>query len=157
MRISFDLDDTLICYADVVPAEPRRPWYRRLLVPDEPMRLGTPQLFADLHERGWEIWVYTTSHRSPRSIRRWFAAHGIRIDGVVNQRRHQDATQSESGKSPSKNPAKFGIDLHVDDLPGVQLEGQQHGFSVVVISTKDQHWVETVLKAADEFERYSLG
>ena len=40
MRISFDLDDTLICYEAGVASEPRLPWYLRLFISDEPLRLG---------------------------------------------------------------------------------------------------------------------
>src|SRR5262249_34681987 len=40
MRISFDLDDTLICYQPGVPCEPSLPWHWRLLGGNEPLRRG---------------------------------------------------------------------------------------------------------------------
>jgi hypothetical protein len=60
---------------------------------------------------------------------------------------------------PSKNPGAFGIDLHVDDSVGVRMEGEQHGFNVVVVSPDNESWTELVLSAAAEVEtrrtRYS--
>ena len=63
MRISFDLDDTLVCYQPGVPQEPCLPWYLRWLAVNKPLRLGTVNLFRKLRGRGWEVWVYTTSYR----------------------------------------------------------------------------------------------
>jgi hypothetical protein len=37
MRVSLDLDDTLICYGGVVECEPRLAWWARLVVRDEPV------------------------------------------------------------------------------------------------------------------------
>lgn len=48
MRISFDLDDTLICLKGTVPSEPNRvPRLLRGLF-GEPLRLGFPRLAAEL-------------------------------------------------------------------------------------------------------------
>ena len=77
------------------------------------------------------------------------AAYEIPVDGVINQQAHQRMTNGEVDRAPSKNPAMFGIDLHVDDLEGVRLEGEAHGFSVVVVTPDDTNWVTTVLQAAD--------
>ena len=97
--------------------------------------------------RRWQIWVYTTSYRSPGYLRGWFNCFGIPIGGVVNQSSHD---QVIGRKGPSKNPRAFGIDLHVDDSEGVRLEGERHGFAVVVVSPEDPDWTSRVLEAADE-------
>jgi hypothetical protein len=57
MRISFDLDDTLICYGAEHAYEPRqrRPW--NWLFAGELLRLGTRNLFAKLRRRGCEVWI----------------------------------------------------------------------------------------------------
>ena len=149
MRISFDLDDTLICYRDSVPGEPRLHWFWRLLVHDEPLRLGTPELIRQLRQRGWDVWIYTTSNRSPAAVRRWLRYHGVHIDGMVNQDAHDwHLRRSSQDRPPSKNPAAFAIDLHVDDSDGVRIEGEQHGFSVVVVRPEDGDWTKKVLAAA---------
>ena len=153
MRISFDLDDTLICYQAGVPQEPRLSWFVRLFVNDEPLRMGTSELIRQLRQRGWEVWVYTTSNRSPAAVRRWFRCHGVRIDGMVNQDVHDlHLRRSPLDRPPSKNPAAFDIDLHVDDSDGVRMEGEQHGFEVVVVTPDDRDWITHVLRAADELE-----
>jgi hypothetical protein len=51
---------------------------------------------------------------------------------------------------PSKNPAAFGITLHVDDSEGVRMEGEAHGFEVVVVTPQDGDWVKKVLLAVDK-------
>lgn len=154
MRISFDLDDTLICYGAGVPAEPVPSWFRRILAPSEPLRRGARDLMRQLQSRGWELWVYTTSHRSPRSIRRWLRSYGIRVADAINQDIHNEyLRRGPNDYPPSKNPKAFGIDLHVDDSEGVRIEGEKHGFRVVVVTPEDGAWAEKVLAAADEAER----
>jgi hypothetical protein len=157
MRISFDLDDTLICYREGVPREPRLSWLRRLFVGDEPLRLGARVLMQNLADRGCELWIYTTSNRDPKSLRRWFRYHGVSVAGVINQDMHdRHFRRTRQARPPSKNPRAFGIDLHVDDSDGVKIEGERHGFSVVVVSPDDKDWVAQVLQAvAEQQERRS--
>ena len=151
MRISFDLDDTLICYGDGIPAEPPPGWFRRWLISPEPLRFGARSLIRRLAERGWDVWILTTSNRSPRTVRRWLRAYGIRIGRVINQTVYERHL-GDSGfyNPPSKHPGLFGIDLHVDDSDGVRIEGEQHGFRVVVVSPDDEQWTETVFLAAEK-------
>jgi hypothetical protein len=154
MRISFDLDNTLICYQPEVPQEPRLPGYLRWLAINEPLRRGTVDLIRQLRSRGWEVWIYTTSHRRESAVRRWLRLHGARIDGFVNQDVHEShLRRSPEDRPPSKNPAVFGIDLHVDDSEGVKIEGERYGFQVVVVAPEDVEWADKVLRAVGELER----
>ncbi len=50
-------------------------------------------------------------------------------------------------KYVSKYPPAFDIDLHVDDLEGVGMEGAEHGFAVVVVDMRDESWAQRVLEA----------
>jgi hypothetical protein len=43
----------------------------------------------ELLRRHCDIWLYTTSYRSPRYLRGWFRGLGIRLGGVVNQHLHE--------------------------------------------------------------------
>ena len=153
MRISFDLDDTLICYQSHVPCESRRvplllrPWF------DEPLRAGTTDLLRELARRGWDIWIYTTSGRSERYMRWWLRFHGIRLGGMVNEHAHR--RQVSIAHRVSKYPPAFKIDLHVDDSEGVRMEGQKYGFRVCVISPDDPDWTTRVLAAATELEEHA--
>jgi len=145
VRVSFDLDDTLICQS-LTPTEPPLPSWRRWRHP-EPLRLGAASLIRGLRTRDCSVWVYTTSFRSPASIRGRLRAHGTPVDAVVNQDRH-DRVVGRSG--PSKYPPAFGIDLHVDDLPGVATEGARYGFEVVIVTPDDREWTDKVLEAEDQ-------
>lgn len=145
VRISFDLDDTLICSSSV-PAEQFVSWWRRWRYPEQ-LRSGTRALMTALMERGCEIWIYTSSGRSPRYLKSWFASCGILIEGIVNLDRHE---QVIGLRGPSKFPPAFGIDLHVDDSQGVAMEGASHQFPVLMVQPDDAQWVERVLGEVDK-------
>ena len=150
MRVSFDIDDTLVCRSAKGPPEPGHlpavfcRWF------GEPLRRGTCSLIRELRRRGCSIWIYTTSERTPFQIRLWLFLYGIHVNGVVNGERHRRELPARGfARLPSKYPPAFGIDLHVDDSDGVRMEGEQHGFSVVIIQPNDDHWAGRVLAALD--------
>lgn len=144
MRISFDIDDTLICDSSV-PTEQCVSWWRRWRY-SERLRRGTRSLMAALVQRRCKIWIYTSSCRSPRHLKSWFASFGIPVEGVVNLDQHE---RTVGLRGPSKFPPAFGIDLHVDDSSGVAMEGANHRFPVLVIAPGDLGWVERVLNEVD--------
>lgn len=153
-RISFDIDDTLTCHHSH-PGSERQPLpgiVHRWL--GEPLRRGTVSLMRELRRRGCSIWIYTSSGRSPFYIRRWLMLHGIRVDGVVNDARHRNCLALHGfAHSPSKFPPAFGIDLHVDDSDGVRMEGEAHGFRVIVVQPGDESWGQRVLEAVTQWQR----
>jgi hypothetical protein len=142
MRISFDIDDTLVC-GPAVLAEQLIAWWRRWRY-SELLRRGTRSLMQELLRRHCDIWLYTTSYRSPRYLRGWFRSLDIRLGGVVNQHLHERIVGRQG---PSKYPPAFGIDLHVDDSEGVGQEGKKHHFAVVVVSPSDADGTSRVLEA----------
>ncbi|HEX5219838.1 MAG TPA: hypothetical protein VFZ59_09745 [Verrucomicrobiae bacterium] len=147
MCISFDIDGTLIVPGTsiengILPAS-----LQRQLV--WPLRPGMRPLARQLRRHGYKIWIYTSSGRSLLQIRLWLLTYGIAVDGVVNDQLHREALASHSfDRLPSKYPPAFGIDLHVDDSEGVRMEGNEHGFRVVVVSPDDKNWIDKVLAAA---------
>ena len=148
LRVSFDVDDTLVCSGE--PGCCETSWVpsliRRWL--GEPLRLGSCALIRELRQRHCSVWIYTSSGRTPFYIRRWLLLHGIRVDGVVNSERHLAGLAAHGLiRLPSKFPPAFGIDLHVDDSEGVRMEGDAHGFRVVVVKPDDPHWTRRVLDA----------
>lgn len=147
-RVSFDVDETLACHCAKVPVEEGflpRLMHRWL---GEPLRRGAGSLIRELRRRGCSVWIYTTSGRTPFYIRRWLLMYGIHVDGIVNSERHRHGLARHGlSRSPSKYPPAFGIDLHVDDSEGVQMEGDVHGFRVVVVRPDDERWAQRVLDA----------
>jgi hypothetical protein len=140
MRIAFDLDNTLIRGAYLFALEtPRHRLWARMLG-KEKLRAGISELVTHCQRQGWEVWVYTTSYRSAEYIRWLFWLQGIALAGVVNQARHAREVRVRS----TKYPPQFGIDLLIDDAPGVGLEGERYGFEVLVISPDDAEWVAKV-------------
>ena len=150
MHISFDIDDTLMMHGDGYPLDSNRvPWYLRGVY-RERLREGSYELLQELQESGHEISIYTTSSRKVRYIRRWFKFYGVTLKCIVNDEVHSQVVRSSSkstGKRPpSKNPRKFNVDLHIDDLPGVAQEGKEYGFNVLVIDPEDKDWTRKVLE-----------
>lgn len=143
MNIAFDLDNTLIS-SNFPPEECR--WLRRMFL-KERLRRGTKWLFRHLRSRGHRVWIYTTSCRSEKYISRLFHAHGLNLDGIVNLDRR-------NLKTPpcSKYPPAFGIDLLIDDSPGVEQEGRTHGFSVITVSPDNPDWAEKLLDEIDHLQ-----
>ncbi|MGF1579409.1 MAG: hypothetical protein ACFCD0_08610 [Gemmataceae bacterium] len=140
MHISFDIDDTLICYHPEIPQEPNRiPWLFRHWL-HEPLRLGARDLLQELCRLGCRISIYTTSYRSRKSLKWMMWFYGIRIQEVINQYVHDDTFRRDQRRPPSKWPSIFGIDLHVDDSEGVAIEGKEYGFDVVVVDPFDRNW-----------------
>ena len=84
MRISFDLDDTLIPSTKDFELE-KRSLFAQLMGIEE-IRKGTGQLFQQLKSQGNEIWIYTSSFRSKNRIRKTFLSYGIRVDAIINQK-----------------------------------------------------------------------
>jgi FMN phosphatase YigB (HAD superfamily) len=138
MTISFDLDDTLISGTKTFPVE-KRNWLQRILGV-EPIRDGTIELMALLKSQGHSICIYTTSFRNPLSIRMAFRSYGITLHQVINQQKHNRILK-EKRNIFSKYPPAFGIDLHIDDSPGVRLEGVKFKFRVIIVDEADANWV----------------
>lgn len=84
MRIAFDLDDTLIPCAARFPTESSRNSWLVAICGAERLREGTCNLFHKLRLSGWEIWVYTSSHRRPLAVRLGFLAYVSLRQGVPN-------------------------------------------------------------------------
>ncbi len=151
MRISFDLDDTLICTNPAIPREPDRvpAWWKWKY--HEPLRLGAVALHRELRQRGHEIWIYTTSHRHPRDVARWLRFYGMPVSSVVNADRHGRICSADA-RECSKLPAHFNIALHVDDEQRAQW-GERFGFRWLTVASNDMDWVPKVLAVVAELER----
>jgi hypothetical protein len=151
MRIAFDLDDTLIpCGHRFAVEKPTRlaRWFGA-----ESLRLGAVELLKRLRSFGCEIWIYTTSHRSPLSIWFLFFAYGIRLGGIVNQDRHRRRLNGghPDPRDCSKYPPAFGINLMFDDSEGVVMEGRRYHFRAVRIPPDKDEWTTVVLDEVEEW------
>ncbi|WP_057916484.1 hypothetical protein [Lysobacter antibioticus] len=138
MRIAFDMDGTLTPlgkaqFPSAVLRFPMNLFFR------EPLREGAIELMRELQADGHELWIYTSSLRSKAYLHLWLFFAGIRLGGVVNGVSHSSALRGKP-LAPSKFPPAFGIDLLVDDSEGVMLEGEMHGFCVLVVDSGDPHW-----------------
>lgn len=141
MKISFDLDDTIVANNNF--AFERQTLLQRILG-IERIRFGTIELFKKLRTRGHSIYIYTTSFRSESRISFMFRSYGIPVDVVINQQLHDRKFKGVT-MSMSKYPPAFGIDLHVDDSRGVGIEGERYGFKTIIVSVNDSDWVNSIL------------
>ena len=144
-RMSFDIDDTLVCRFPGRPNERNRFGFIGAWL-CEPLRQGTCFLVRELRARGSRFGLHDL-RAEPVPIRLWLLLYGIRVDGVVNDARHRrEVSRQGLPRLPSKYPPALGIDLHLDDSEGVRTEGDEHGFKVVVIRRNDENWTRRVLE-----------
>jgi hypothetical protein len=144
MVISFDLDDTLIPGVKRFETESQSLFQRVLGI--EKIRTGTVQLIKDLQDRGHTVFVYTTSFRKPRKIRFMFRTYGIKLDKIINQTMH-DRTLGRDCKRYSKYPPAFGIDIHIDDSKGVEMEGMRFNFRTIIVSEDQNNWESYIFRS----------
>lgn len=142
MTISFDLDDTLIPGTKVFETEPQK--FIQRITGTEKIRKGTIGLFKELRTRGHRIYIYTTSFRPTLKAKWTFLTYGIPVDRVINQQCHEKELRERKTQC-SKYPPAFGIDIHVDDSPGLRIEGERFNFKTIIIEEKDQSWTERIL------------
>lgn len=145
MKISFDLDDTII--STKFSLEKKSLWSKIIRV--ERIRSGTITLFKKLRAQKHEIYIYTTSYRSKLKIKLMFLCYGIPVDFVVNQHLHEKRVRKR-GKNVSKFPPEFDIDIHIDDSLGVEMEGKKFGFKTIIVSIDDENWTNTILKKIEK-------
>ncbi len=146
MRISFDLDDTIISTSKF-SLEKESVWSK--IIKAERIRLGTVTLFKKLRSENHQIYIYTTSYRSKIKIKLMFLSYGIPVSFVINQQLHNKRVKKK-GKNISKFPPEFNIDVHIDDSFGVEMEGQRFGFKTIIVSTNNINWVNFILKEINE-------
>ena len=144
--ITFDLDDTLICWQPEIPTEHViLPWHQKWFN-IEPLRYGTVGLFNQLRNYGWQVGIYTTSHRKPKYIEKLFNLHGLKLDLVINQDKHEEIIKNLFVKrKPSKLPNRVNSMLHIDNSEGVLIEGKRFDFRVLIVDPLDNNWTEKVL------------
>ena len=150
MRVSFDLDEVLFVSPATHRVEPqlRFPLNR---IYRERLRLGAPDLIRRLQALGYEVWIYTSSFRSERYIRRLFRCYGVRFDGIVNAQRHLREVQRDSAVTlPQKLPSRYRISLHVDDETVICTLGPQYGFRAYQLEAEDADWKDKILARAEE-------
>lgn len=143
MRISFDIDNTLIPYVDDFEVTPVNIFWK--LIGVESLREGTKELFQTLQNQGHEIWIYTSSHRSLFSLKKTFLLNGLNPKGYINGKRSEQYLKKYACDA-SKNPKLFGIDLHVDDSEGVRMEGNEYEFETIIVHPKNKNWVTEILQ-----------
>ena len=152
MIISFDLDDTLIPSTKRFLTEKQNIFHKILGI--EKIRLGTIKLFQELRKNGHQIYVYTTSMRSEFKINLLFFSYGINVDFTINQQKHKTEVKGLA-KNSSKFPPTFGIDVHIDDSLGVQMEGEKYGFKTIIIPFEETDWTEVIKENLAEIESKS--
>ncbi len=143
MKISFDLDDTLIPANESDFPVIRRNFIQKLLN-IEFLREGSKELIENLKSQGHEIGIYTTSYRSNFKIRFQLFTYGIKVKFVINETLNRKELNRHH-ISASKYPPAFGIDLHIDDSKGVALEGERLNFRTIILGKGQPNWTSDLL------------
>ena len=153
MRVSFDLDEVLFVSPKTHKTEPALPFPLNRIF-RERLRLGAPDLIRSLQASGYQVWIYTSSFRSERYIRRLFRLYGVRLDGIVNAERHLREVQgNRRERLPQKLPSRYRISLHVDDEAVIASWGREYGFHTYLLNAQDDDWKEKIIAHADRIRR----
>ena len=155
MRVSFDLDEVLFVSENTHKTEPplKFPFCK---IYKERLRLGTPQLINRLQELDYEVWVYTSSFRSEKYIRRLFSFYGVKFDGIINADRHLKEVQRDNPTIlPQKVPNFYHISLHIDDESIICTYGREYGFNTYQLDAPDDEWADKIIKRAEEIRERS--
>ena len=143
MKIAFDLDDLLIPTTIKFSVGSNSATFPLSLICREKLRVGAVELISNLAKSN-DIYIYTTSLRSRTYITIWFFCLGIRLKRVINSSVHRSVVANTKYSKFSKAPKLFGIDMLVDDSPGVKIECIEQGVRCLIIDKYDDHWVSTV-------------
>ena len=153
MRVSFDLDEVLFVSPRTHKTEPAPPFPWDRIFPER-LRLGTPELIRSLQAAGYQVWIYTSSERSERYIRRLFRRYGVELDGIVNAQRHLREVQgNRRERLPQKVPSRNRISLHVDDEAVIASWGREYGFHTYLLNAQDDDWKEKIIAYAERIRR----
>ncbi len=153
MRVSFDLDEVLFVSPKTHKTEPELPFPLNRIF-HERLRLGTPDVIRTLQELGYEVWVYTSSFRSEKYIRRLFRLYGVHFDGIVNGNRHmKEVQQNSKNVLPQKMPQRYKISLHIDDEEVICSLGPQYGFRAYLLDAQDDEWKEKIVARAEQVKK----
>ena len=153
MRVSFDLDEVLFVSPQTHKTEPAPPFPWDRIFPER-LRLGTPELIRSLQDAGYQVWIYTSSERSERYIRRLFRRYGVELDGIVDAQRHLREVQgNRRERLPQKVPSRYRISLHVDDESVIASWGRAYGFHTYLLNAQDDDWKEKIMACADRIRR----
>ncbi len=111
----------------------------------EKIRLGTIELMKTLQGQNHKLFIYTTSLRSTNKIWWTFFSYGLKVDKIINQKLHKSVLR-ENYTTYSKYPPAFGIDVHIDDSKGVEIEGNRHHFNTIILSEDITDWTNFILQ-----------
>lgn len=152
MRVSFDLDEVLFVNPATHKTEPPLAFPLNRIY-TERLRLGTPEFVKELQKLGYEVWVYTSSYRTEKYIRRLFRHYGVRFDGIINAQRHlREVQRDQKTILPQKMPTHYRISLHVDDETVICSLGRQYGFRTYQLDAQDDDWAKKIIERAEEIK-----
>lgn len=153
IKISFDLDEVLFVSPETHKTEPKLPFpLNKIFI--ERIRFGAPKLINELQNRGYEVWVYTSSFRTERYIKCLFRCYGVKFNEIVNAERHLREVQRDRKEMlPQKLPNRYRISLHIDDEEVVCSYGKAYGFEVFQLNAQDDEWEEKILERMAQIER----
>ena len=150
MKISLDLDDTLLVKSDSLFIEENTtPLIRGFI--EEYFRQGTRKLFAYLSKRNFDVGVYSNSYRGKSALEAWFVENDFHINFVINQQIHDAKcdTQKNRYQLPDKCPHLFDIDIHIDDLEEIKRGAEKFGPTVILVSPAE-NWAELLITELEQ-------
>ena len=139
MRVSFDLDEVLICDPDKYPAE-KLPFPLNVAFP-ETIRKNAGLLTAALCDFSFDVWVYTGKFYSSRHVKALLGIHRGRVSGVINgvNKKYSDSPIQESFRN------KYRVAVHIDNESIIWIDTRKKEYEIIDIKS-DKYWANKAFK-----------
>lgn len=150
-RVSFDLDEVLIA-GDKYPEEdaPSFPWSK---IAKERLRKGAPALIHALANRGFDVWVYTSSYKSEKYIQAVFKGYKVCPAGIINGVSHKKKQKGAlTGQVKEAMDRKYKMTLHIDEGHVLYIDKSTADYDYFSLECDNSNWASKVIHLVEELE-----
>ena len=144
-RATLDLDEVVLCKAGDAPAEKPLRFPLNCFYPER-VRLGIPELFYQLSQMKYDIWVYSSRYHSMDQITRLLGHHHTHITCAVTgtaRKGPPDAHMDE--KLESMLSRKYTTTVHIDRHSILHVNNDSKTFEEVSLSGSDTNWSREII------------
>lgn len=151
-RAAFDLDEVLLA-SDTYPKEDA-PAFPYSNCKRDVLRKGAPALIHELHNRGYDVWIYTASYKSAKYIQSLFKGYGICPDGIVNGLTRKNRKQTKLPDSvKAAMDRKYTTTIHIDTGHILYVDKVTKEYEYVSLENDAHNWASKTVRAIDSLEK----
>lgn len=142
MCVSFDLDEVLLADSSALfrlkKSSSSNGQYKKVA-----LRKNASILIRELHNLGFDVWVYTGSYMEESKLSKFFKLNRIEVDGLINGLKNT-RSRTELRKFFSE---KYEVSLHIDKYTVVWVDTKKKDYDVIDITGDDNSWGSRAITA----------